>query len=269
MVSGLQTGVYDFADLEPSQVEAAEKAGLDVFVQPGFNASNISLNINKAPFDNDKVVDAVRYAVNRQEFVDKVTFGYGEATDQPFPKGYIAYDQESADLYPYDPAKAKKLLAEAGYAARPDHRSTSSMPAASPDAEIVQSQLARRRHHRQHQGRHELGHAVLRQGPRAVDLRHHGPRVAGADPDRALRAERSAQPQHAVPARTGSRTRSRRSARRRWTSPDYAKNLQAATRAGLQSKALVFTYSPPNLFVKSKARLRPARRSRARSTGPA
>jgi peptide/nickel transport system substrate-binding protein len=34
-------------------------------------------------------------------------------------------------------------------------------------------------------------------------------------------------------------------------SPDYAKNLQAATRAGLESQALVFTYSQPNLFVKS------------------
>ena len=34
-------------------------------------------------------------------------------------------------------------------------------------------------------------------------------------------------------------------------SPDYAKNLQAATRAGLQSKALIFTYSQPNIFVKS------------------
>lgn len=30
-------------------------------------------------------------------------------------------------------------------------------------------------------------------------------------------------------------------------------NLQAATRAGLKSKALVFTYSSPNLFAKSKA----------------
>ncbi|MFD1276837.1 hypothetical protein ACFQ51_48850 [Streptomyces kaempferi] len=35
--------------------------------------------------------------------------------------------------------------------------------------------------------------------------------------------------------------------------PDYAKVLQAATRAGLKSKALVFTYSQPNLIAKSKA----------------
>lgn len=34
--------------------------------------------------------------------------------------------------------------------------------------------------------------------------------------------------------------------------PDYERNLQAATRAGLESRALVFTYSQPNIFVKSK-----------------
>src|SRR5690606_28416357 len=34
-------------------------------------------------------------------------------------------------------------------------------------------------------------------------------------------------------------------------SPDYAVNLQAATRAGLQSEALVFTHSVPILVVKS------------------
>lgn len=142
VVSGLQTGVYNFADIEPSQAKAAEKAGLDVFVQPGFNASNISLNVNKAPFDNNKVVDAVRHAINRQEFVDKLTFGYGEVTDQPFPKGYIAYDPASANLYPYDPAKSKRLLAEAGYQAG-DIKLNLVIPAEDPQAEIVQSQLAK------------------------------------------------------------------------------------------------------------------------------
>ena len=35
-------------------------------------------------------------------------------------------------------------------------------------------------------------------------------------------------------------------------SPDYRSVLQAATRAGLKSKALIFTYSQPNLIAKSK-----------------
>jgi peptide/nickel transport system substrate-binding protein len=36
-------------------------------------------------------------------------------------------------------------------------------------------------------------------------------------------------------------------------SPDFAANLQAATAAGLPSEALIFVYSQPNLFAKSKS----------------
>jgi peptide/nickel transport system substrate-binding protein len=35
--------------------------------------------------------------------------------------------------------------------------------------------------------------------------------------------------------------------------PDYPQVLQAATRVGLASRALVFTYSSPNLIAKSKS----------------
>jgi peptide/nickel transport system substrate-binding protein len=35
--------------------------------------------------------------------------------------------------------------------------------------------------------------------------------------------------------------------------PDYQRSLQAATRAGLESRALVFTYSAPNLIAKSRS----------------
>ncbi|WP_392896061.1 ABC transporter substrate-binding protein [Streptomyces sp. LN699] len=179
VVNGLQTGVYNFADIKPSQADAAKKAGLDVFVQPGFNASNISLNINKAPFDNDKVVDAVRHAVNRQEFVDKLTFGHGSVTNQPFPKGYIA--PGSPPPHPPGPrdSAAQTLTAHFG----PNGPLNLSSPY-EPDG-------------------FEAAIAKVRQTP--LDA------------------------------------------------PDYPKVLQAATRAGLQSKALVFTYSSPNLVAKSKS----------------
>ncbi|NEB73686.1 peptide ABC transporter permease [Streptomyces sp. SID14478] len=251
VISGLQTGVYNFADIEPSQASAAKKAGLDVFVQPGFNASNISLNINKKPFDNDKVVDAVRYAVDRQEFVDKLTFGYGETTDQPFPKGYVAYDPKSADTYPYDPAKAKKLLTEAGYKAG-DLKLRLVIPAEDPQAEIVQSQLAK------------VGITVTIKIDKnwatpffAKDLTFSLYSTTGRDsaaqtltahfgPDGPLNLSSPYEPEGFEAAIAKVR-------RTPLDSPQYAKVLQAATRAGLESKALVFTYSQPNLIAKSKA----------------
>ncbi|MFJ5263298.1 ABC transporter substrate-binding protein [Streptomyces sp. NPDC088387] len=249
VVSGLKTGVYNFADIDPSQADAAKKAGLDVFVQPGFNASNISLNTNKAPFDNPKVVDAVRYAINRQEFVDKLTFGYGEVTDQPFPKGYVAYDPESANTYPYDPAKSQKLLAEAGH--KPgDIKLDLVIPADDPQAEIVQSQLAK------------VGITVNIKIDKnwatpffAKDLTFSLYGTTGRDsalqtltahfgPDGPLNLSSPYEP-------AGFEAAVAKVRETPLDSPEYTKVLQAATRAGLRSGALVFTYSQPNLIAKS------------------
>ncbi|MFJ9343107.1 ABC transporter substrate-binding protein [Streptomyces sp. NPDC101733] len=251
VVAGLQTGVYNFADIKPSQADAAKKAGLDVFVQPGFNASNISLNINKAPFDDEKVVDAVRHAINRQEFVDKLTFGYGSVTNQPFPKGYAAYDPESENAFPYDPAKAEQLLAEAGH--KPgDIKLTLVVPTEDPQAEIVQSQLAK------------VGITVTIKIDKnwsvpffAKDLTFSLYGTTGRDsaaqtltahfgPNGPLNLSSPYQPADFEAA----------IAKVRQTpldSPDYSKVLRSATRAGLASKALVFTYSSPNLIAKSKS----------------
>ncbi|MFJ4693073.1 ABC transporter substrate-binding protein [Streptomyces sp. NPDC088766] len=251
VVSGLQTGVYNFADIDPSQADAAEKAGLDVFVQPGFNASNLSLNINKAPFDNDKVVDAVRHAIDRQEFVDKLTFGYGEATDQPFPKGYVAYDPQSENAYPYDPAKSKKLLAEAGYEAG-DIKLDLVIPAEDPQAEIVQSQLAK------------VGINVTIKIDKnwatpffAKDLTFSLYGTTGRDsaaqtltahfgPNGPLNLSSPYEP-------AGFEAAVAKVRQTPLDAPDYATVLQAATRAGLQSRALVFTHSSPNLIAKSRS----------------
>jgi peptide/nickel transport system substrate-binding protein len=251
VVSGLQTGVYNFADIEPSQAEAAKKAGLDVFVQPGFNASNISLNVNKAPFDDDKVVDAVRYAINRQEFVDKLTFGYGSVTNQPFPKGYIAYDPQSANDYAYDPAKSKQLLSEAGYKAGQIKLSLV-IPAEDPQAEVVQAQLAK------------VGITVNIKIDKnwatpffAKDLTFSIYGTTGRDsaaqtltahfgPNGPLNLSTPYEP-------AGFEAAIAKVRQTPLDSPDYAKVLQAATRAGLQSKALVFTYSSPNLIAKSRS----------------
>ncbi|MDT5043632.1 MAG: peptide/nickel transport system substrate-binding protein [Actinoplanes sp.] len=251
IVAGLQTGVYNFADIAPSQAKAAKTAGLDVFVQPGFNAANLSINVNKAPFTDPKVVDAVRYAVNRQEFVDKLTFGYGQATNQPFPPGYVAYDPQSANLYPYDQAKAKQLLSQAGIA--PNQITLDLViPNAQPASEIVQSQLA----------------AVGIKVNIKIDKNWATPFFAkqlvfsiygttGRDsalqtltahfgPDGPLNLSTPYEP-------SGFEAAVAKVRKTPLDSPDYPALLEAATRSGLQTKALVFTYASPNLFAKSKS----------------
>jgi len=250
LVASIQTGVYDFAyGLNPSQIEVAKKAGLDVLSYPVYSAANISINVRKPPFDNPKVVDAIRYAVNRQEFVDKVTFGTGVATTQPFPAGYVAYDAQSADLWPYNPEKAKQLLAEAGY--KPgDIKVDFVVRDPSTANELIQRQLAAIGISAKLQVAPDwatpfFGKDLVlssysttgRESPVQTLTAHFGPKgplnLAGPYVpegfDAAIKVARE------TPL----------------DSPDYAKNLQAATRVALQGRALVFTYGAPTLFVKS------------------
>ena len=75
------------------------------------------LNNAVAPFDNVKVRQAICYAIDRQAIIDVVAGGKGEIIGtNMFPSFASYYDKDLVGSYPYDQAKAKELLAEAGYA---------------------------------------------------------------------------------------------------------------------------------------------------------
>jgi peptide/nickel transport system substrate-binding protein len=67
-----------------------------------------------SPFANLKVRQAIEYALNREPVCKAVGLGYYEATDQSCAKSNWGYNPTPSP-YTYDPAKAKALLAEAGY----------------------------------------------------------------------------------------------------------------------------------------------------------
>jgi peptide/nickel transport system substrate-binding protein len=116
VLSGLQTGVYNFTtQFNPQNVALAKKSGLKVVtdVSRSWAAYFLSLNVNKAPFNNPKVVQAVQAAIDRKQFVSQLTFGLGTTSVQPFPPTSPAFNS-SLDSDTYDPAKAKQLLADAG-----------------------------------------------------------------------------------------------------------------------------------------------------------
>jgi peptide/nickel transport system substrate-binding protein len=68
------------------------------------------------PLGNVLVRQAMNYAINRQALVTGLykTSGVVDGST-PFPSFYTGYSSALANLYPYDPAKAKQLLAQAGY----------------------------------------------------------------------------------------------------------------------------------------------------------
>ncbi|MCX7521803.1 ABC transporter substrate-binding protein [Microbacterium sp. STN6] len=64
---------------------------------------------------NVKVRQAINYAIDKKTLLKQVGQGLGTVTNQVFGPTTAAYDKSLDNSYPYDPAKAKKLLAEAGY----------------------------------------------------------------------------------------------------------------------------------------------------------
>ncbi|MFD5086223.1 ABC transporter substrate-binding protein [Kitasatospora sp. NPDC058406] len=115
VVGGLQSGQFDVAQIPGSQVAAAKAAGLEVQEIPSLVVAVLDVNIEKAPFDNPKVVEALKFAIDREALVKTQLFGHGEVNYQPFPKGYVGFDPALGDLFRYDPARARTLLAEAGF----------------------------------------------------------------------------------------------------------------------------------------------------------
>jgi len=76
------------------------------------NAFNIG---DKPYFEDVRVRQAISYAINRQELIDTLVIpGMREPIDSIFPPGHHYYNPD-AERYPYDPDKARELLAEAGW----------------------------------------------------------------------------------------------------------------------------------------------------------
>jgi peptide/nickel transport system substrate-binding protein len=87
---------------------------LDLSVTSTLGISLISMNMDMKPFDNPKVREAMNYAVNRQRIFQTVFYGKGEIANQILPPNWFGHNP-SIKGFPYDPEKAKKLLAEAGF----------------------------------------------------------------------------------------------------------------------------------------------------------
>ncbi len=74
----------------------------------------VTMNVNVPPFDNVKVRQAVNMAINKERIVQLIN-NRAVPANQPLPPSMPGYAKDYKG-YPYDPAKAKELLAEAGQA---------------------------------------------------------------------------------------------------------------------------------------------------------
>ena len=105
---------YDFHQLPTDRLAATQqKYGDQIKVYTPANTYYFFMNNRVAPFDNLKVRQAVNYAINREALV-RIYGGLGQPTENVLPPTYPQY--KKLNLYPYDLAKAKKLIQESGQA---------------------------------------------------------------------------------------------------------------------------------------------------------
>ncbi len=140
VVAAVQSGQYNLARLSGAQVQQAKDAGLEVQVIDSMAVHCLDVHAGKAPWNDPVVVEALKYAIDREKIKEVAAFGIGEVSYQPFPKGYVGYSAELEDAYPYDPDKARQLLADAGYTepVKGVFTSSGTAPAA---VELIQAQL--------------------------------------------------------------------------------------------------------------------------------
>jgi len=118
-LQALRSGQVQVAVGQPvSSLDAASKAGLED-VSPLTLLLALSLNDRDGklaePLADVRVRRALNYAIDRDMVARVVGAGHGEPIAQMAVEGDDSHDPELDAAYPYDPTKAKQLLAAAGY----------------------------------------------------------------------------------------------------------------------------------------------------------
>lgn len=111
----LQTGEADFAYPIPFEQASRLKSDnkLQVVSWPSIMQRYVSMNVTQPPFNNPKVREALNYAINREAVVKVAFTGYASVANGVLPPAIA--DAQHYPAIPYDPAKARRLLAAAGY----------------------------------------------------------------------------------------------------------------------------------------------------------
>lgn len=112
----LKAGALDIAmNLSPSDLKNMENdPNLNVvYSKAGMNVSYLAMHQANSPFDKQKVREAVAYAIDKQGMLKAFYAGLGATAKDVLPPALWGHADVQA--YPYNPEKAKQLLAEAGY----------------------------------------------------------------------------------------------------------------------------------------------------------
>lgn len=114
-----KAGKIDFLGLTPQQYlrqtngpEWEKNWKKYKYLSPGYTF--LGFNLTSPLFSDERVRRALAYAINREEVIKGALMGLGEPTIGPYKPGTWAYNT-ALTPYPFDPERAKNMLAEAGW----------------------------------------------------------------------------------------------------------------------------------------------------------
>ena len=115
-VAALLAGEVDIIQAVPAELipTLEQTPGIQVKTVPGTNPKWMELNVNKPPFDDVRVRQALNYAVDKQLIIDAIYGGRAVALPGPLSP-YNNFVNKSLQPYAYDADKALGLLADAGW----------------------------------------------------------------------------------------------------------------------------------------------------------
>ncbi len=116
-VAALKAGSIDMTQFDAESLPVVKPdTTLGYNLRTSHEYLTIEFRLDTPPVNNLLVRQAINYAVDRNEINNVVLAGKGIVTDETFaPDQPIAYNASVANEYTYDPAKAKQLLAQAGF----------------------------------------------------------------------------------------------------------------------------------------------------------
>jgi peptide/nickel transport system substrate-binding protein len=114
-LAALQAGEVNWIEApSPDDIATLKKANYQVLTNSYDHVWPWIFNLTKKPLNDVRVRQAMNFAIDRQTMATSLLQGTADPAYQIAPHASLAY-KSSNNIYSYDPAKAKALLAAAGY----------------------------------------------------------------------------------------------------------------------------------------------------------
>ena len=115
-VTEVRTGGINFMSQPPPEMVPALEAepNLQVFQTDTVAYTYMGFQLTEPLFQEVELRQAFSYAVDMESIVDNILLGYGQEAIGPFPESMWAHNPD-VRRFPYDPDKAREMLADLGW----------------------------------------------------------------------------------------------------------------------------------------------------------